>query len=267
MRKTHRKHIMKILFHNVLADAYLKKYGDPFQRPGSGCSLVKTPPLTTRIGKLRNTLLKFSPDILLLNESCREFHKYLEPRYREIGFLPDRLKDEVPWDLPEKQIPGMAILIRTGTEFNIGETRIFSESHSLVIKVNGINFIVHHNDPMAYGGEYQLDELIFSVRNEINFDEPVVLAGDFNTCPYPETKILELGKLFEDPWKWSLDHMTYFPCYPNSLGKRYDYMLFRNLKYETPLEPVCPSPLEGWRGMSHLLTNYGSDHLPLVINI
>jgi hypothetical protein len=258
---------MKILFHNVLADAYIGKFGDPFQRPGSGCTLLKTPPLSTRIGKLRNTLLQFKPDILLLNESCREFHKYLEPRYREIGFLPDRLKDGIHWSLPENKIPGMGILISSGSGFDIGETRIFSESHSLVIKINGINFIVQHNDPMAYDGADQLDNLMAAIKSEINHDEPVVLAGDFNACPYPKSKILELGELFEDPWKWSLNHMTYFPCYPNSSGKRYDYMLMRNLKYEFPHEPVCPSSLEGWRGMSHLLSKYGSDHLPLVIDI
>jgi len=254
---------MKIYFHNVLSDAYIDIYGDPFRRPGSGAENLKTPPLAKRVVPLRKTLMKHNPDILLLNESCRELHHALLPRYVEVAFL----EDEISQEIPGQQKPGMAVLVNVSSGLSCEKWSCLSGSHSIHLKINGLNFIVHHNDPEAYGGDEQLDSLMTSMSKMFDDEEPIILAGDFNNCPYPRsTFVKRLSNYFEDPWDWDVNRFTYSPCYPKCPGKRYDYILVRNVRYEKVVdEPIFPKNVNGWRGMADILRECGSDHVPVIL--
>lgn len=256
---------MKIYFQNVLADAYVEIYGDPFQRPDSGAPDIKTPPLKSRVTNIRKTLLKHAPDILLLNETTRELHQYLLPKYHEVAFL----EDEISQDLPPEKKPGMSILVNEYSKLVCERWSRLDGSHSIHAKISGINFIVHHNDPSMFGGDEQIACLMKSIAENINEDEPVILAGDFNACPHLKSELVRrISKRFSDPWRWSMDHSTYFPCYPKSSGKRYDYIFTRGVKFERlDNEPLCLKDSNGWRGMADNIKMYGSDHIPLVLNV
>lgn len=257
---------MRILFQNVLADAYIDIYGDPFQRPGSGAPDIRTPPLSSRVTSLRKTYMKYNPHILLLNESSRELHQLLLPRYREVAFL----EDEVSQDIPPEKRPGMAVLVNASSGLVCETWSRIDGSYSIHAKISGIDFIVHHNDPPLLGGDEQVALLADYIDKNIGKDAPVIIGGDFNSCPHPHSAVVKhiLRNDFENPWMRMENHKTYFPCYPNSPGKRYDYILLRNSKFTmVPDQPVPPRDRFGWKGMVGLIQKYGSDHLPLVLDI